>query len=106
MRILSCTAFCCVIDLSFLFRLLSQLNEKEREYQELLRNSVQRKQEQIDELKTAQTTEGKVVCLFFKSRQFVTSILIAQELWYWCQVSLIVCVEDLCRFFFWITSYA
>uniref|UniRef100_A0A3Q3X845 Protein kinase domain-containing protein n=1 Tax=Mola mola TaxID=94237 RepID=A0A3Q3X845_MOLML len=30
--------------------LLTQLNEKEREYQELLRNSVQRKQEQIDEL--------------------------------------------------------
>lgn len=46
--------------MSLLFRLLSQLNEKEREYQELLRDSVQRKQEQIDELRTAQATEGKV----------------------------------------------
>lgn len=59
MQILSRTAFCWVIDLSLLFRLLSQLNEKEREYQELLRDSVQRKQEQIDELRTAQATEGK-----------------------------------------------
>lgn len=84
--------------MSLLFRLLSQLNEKEREYQELLRDSVQRKQEQIDELRTAQATEGKG--FLFKSRQFVTSILIAQEPWYWCQVSLIVCVEDLCRVFF------
>lgn len=39
-------------------RLLSQLNEKEREYQELLRNSVQRKQEQIDALRKAAVTEG------------------------------------------------
>ncbi|XP_071392057.1 mitogen-activated protein kinase kinase kinase 5 [Centroberyx affinis] len=39
-------------------RLLSQLSEKEREYQELLRNSVQRKQEQIDTLrKTSITTD-------------------------------------------------
>ncbi|XP_041797729.1 mitogen-activated protein kinase kinase kinase 5 [Chelmon rostratus] len=37
--------------------LLSQLNEKEREYQELLRNSVQRKQEQIDALRKAAVTE-------------------------------------------------
>ncbi|XP_076594261.1 mitogen-activated protein kinase kinase kinase 5 [Chaetodon auriga] len=37
--------------------LLSQLNEKEREYQELLRNSVQRKQEQIDALRKATVTE-------------------------------------------------
>ncbi|TKS82388.1 Mitogen-activated protein kinase kinase kinase 5 [Collichthys lucidus] len=37
--------------------LLSQLNEKEREYQELLRNSVQRKQKQIDALKSAAVTE-------------------------------------------------
>uniref|UniRef100_UPI003AAD996C mitogen-activated protein kinase kinase kinase 5 n=1 Tax=Centroberyx gerrardi TaxID=166262 RepID=UPI003AAD996C len=39
-------------------RLLSQLSEKEREYQELLRNSVQRKQEQINTLrKTSITTD-------------------------------------------------
>ncbi|KAM7421278.1 hypothetical protein PAMA_015431 [Pampus argenteus] len=38
-------------------RLLSQLSEKEREYQELLRNSVQRKQEQIDVLRKAAVTE-------------------------------------------------
>ncbi|KAM7383136.1 hypothetical protein PAMP_002818 [Pampus punctatissimus] len=38
-------------------RLLSQLSEKEREYQELLRNSVQRKQEQIDALRKAAVTE-------------------------------------------------
>ncbi|XP_018555490.1 mitogen-activated protein kinase kinase kinase 5 isoform X2 [Lates calcarifer] len=38
-------------------RLLSQLNEKEREYQELLRTSVQRKQEQIDALRKAADTE-------------------------------------------------
>lgn len=49
-------------------RLLSQLNEKEREYQELLRSSVCRKQEQIDALRTAAAaTEGKMVvkCLDF-----------------------------------------
>uniref|UniRef100_A0A8C2XGQ7 mitogen-activated protein kinase kinase kinase n=1 Tax=Cyclopterus lumpus TaxID=8103 RepID=A0A8C2XGQ7_CYCLU len=40
------------------FRLLSQLNEKEREYQELLRISVQRKQEQIDALRKAANAEG------------------------------------------------
>ncbi|XP_017279278.1 mitogen-activated protein kinase kinase kinase 5 [Kryptolebias marmoratus] len=39
-------------------RLLDQLNEKEREYQELLRNSVQRKQEQINVLRTV-SDEGK-----------------------------------------------
>lgn len=38
-------------------RLLSQLSEKEREYQELLRNSVQRKQEQIDALRKASDTD-------------------------------------------------
>ncbi|XP_039974103.1 mitogen-activated protein kinase kinase kinase 5 isoform X1 [Xiphias gladius] len=38
-------------------RLLSQLSEKEREYQELLRTSVQRKQEQIDALKKTAVTE-------------------------------------------------
>ncbi|XP_035528751.1 mitogen-activated protein kinase kinase kinase 5 isoform X2 [Morone saxatilis] len=37
--------------------LLCQLNEKEREYQELLRNSVQRKQQQIDALRKAAVTE-------------------------------------------------
>lgn len=39
-------------------RLLSQLNEKEREYQELLMNSVQRKQEEIDALRKSAVTEG------------------------------------------------
>ncbi|XP_041649487.1 mitogen-activated protein kinase kinase kinase 5 [Cheilinus undulatus] len=38
-------------------RLLSQLNEKEREYQELLRNSVQRTQEQIDALRKEAVAE-------------------------------------------------
>ncbi|XP_076008745.1 mitogen-activated protein kinase kinase kinase 5 [Genypterus blacodes] len=37
-------------------RLLSQLSEKEREYQELLRGSVQRKQEQIDVLRNGTVT--------------------------------------------------
>lgn len=46
------------------FRLLSQLNEKEREYQELLRNSVQRKQEQIDALRKAAVTEGNFLGFF------------------------------------------
>ncbi|XP_074540112.1 mitogen-activated protein kinase kinase kinase 5 [Halichoeres trimaculatus] len=39
-------------------RLLSQLNEKEREYQELLKNSMQRKQTQIDALRKADIAEG------------------------------------------------
>ena len=47
------------------FRLLTMLNEKEREYQELLRNSVQRKQEQIDELRTTAVTKGKFFVAFF-----------------------------------------
>ncbi|XP_034088807.1 mitogen-activated protein kinase kinase kinase 5 [Gymnodraco acuticeps] len=38
-------------------RLLSQLHEKESEYQELLRNSVRRKQEQMDALMKAAATE-------------------------------------------------
>uniref|UniRef100_UPI0037E78037 mitogen-activated protein kinase kinase kinase 5 n=1 Tax=Semicossyphus pulcher TaxID=241346 RepID=UPI0037E78037 len=43
-------------------RLLSQLNEKETEYQELLKNSVQRKQEQIDTLRKAAVAEdGELV---------------------------------------------
>ncbi|XP_056141892.1 mitogen-activated protein kinase kinase kinase 5 isoform X2 [Lampris incognitus] len=37
-------------------RLLCQLSEKEREYQELLRNSLQRKQQQIDTLRKAPVT--------------------------------------------------
>ncbi|KAM8735760.1 mitogen-activated protein kinase kinase kinase 5 isoform 1-T1 [Acanthopagrus schlegelii] len=37
--------------------LLTQLSEKEREYQELLRSSVQRKQEQIDALRKAAVAE-------------------------------------------------
>uniref|UniRef100_A0AAQ6AGG1 mitogen-activated protein kinase kinase kinase n=1 Tax=Amphiprion ocellaris TaxID=80972 RepID=A0AAQ6AGG1_AMPOC len=44
-----------------LYKLLSQLSEKEREYQELLRNTVQKKQEQIDALRKAAVTEGTVV---------------------------------------------
>nr|XP_019948226.1 PREDICTED: mitogen-activated protein kinase kinase kinase 5-like [Paralichthys olivaceus] len=39
-------------------RLLSQLSEKETEYQDLLRNSVQGKQEQIDALRKAAITDG------------------------------------------------
>ncbi|XP_026173435.1 mitogen-activated protein kinase kinase kinase 5 [Mastacembelus armatus] len=39
-------------------RLLSQLNEKEREYQALLRDSVQGMQQQIDTLKEATATAG------------------------------------------------
>ncbi|KAM4735918.1 mitogen-activated protein kinase kinase kinase 5 isoform 2-T2 [Anableps anableps] len=38
-------------------RLLNELSEKEREYQELLRNSVQKKQEQINELRKTFITE-------------------------------------------------
>uniref|UniRef100_A0A4W6C1K0 mitogen-activated protein kinase kinase kinase n=1 Tax=Lates calcarifer TaxID=8187 RepID=A0A4W6C1K0_LATCA len=53
------------------FRLLSQLNEKEREYQELLRTSVQRKQEQIDALRKAADTEGNVFTL---TTQLVTAM--------------------------------
>jgi len=45
------------------FRLLTQLNEKEREYQELLRISVQRKQEQIDALRKVAIAEGNVYIL-------------------------------------------
>uniref|UniRef100_A0A3Q2Q326 Mitogen-activated protein kinase kinase kinase 6 n=1 Tax=Fundulus heteroclitus TaxID=8078 RepID=A0A3Q2Q326_FUNHE len=41
-------------------RLLNELAEKEREYQELLRNSVQKKQEQIDKLKKTFIIEGEV----------------------------------------------
>nr|XP_020445845.1 mitogen-activated protein kinase kinase kinase 5-like isoform X2 [Monopterus albus] len=41
-------------------RLLSQLNEKEREYQELLRNCVHRKQEQIDALRKAEVIEASL----------------------------------------------
>ncbi|XP_054903264.1 mitogen-activated protein kinase kinase kinase 5 [Poeciliopsis prolifica] len=39
-------------------RLLNELSEKEREYQELLRGSVLKKQEQIDELRKAFIIEG------------------------------------------------
>ncbi|XP_069559918.1 mitogen-activated protein kinase kinase kinase 5 isoform X2 [Brachyistius frenatus] len=39
-------------------RLLSQLSEKEREYQELLKSSVQRKQEQIEVLRKEAVIEG------------------------------------------------
>ncbi|XP_053289085.1 mitogen-activated protein kinase kinase kinase 5 isoform X1 [Pleuronectes platessa] len=39
-------------------RLLSQLSEKEREYQDLLRSSVHRKQEQIDALRKEAITDG------------------------------------------------
>ncbi|XP_068179950.1 mitogen-activated protein kinase kinase kinase 5 isoform X2 [Antennarius striatus] len=43
--------------------LLSQLNEKEKEYQELLRNCVQRKQQQIDALrKSAAADDGGLAC--------------------------------------------
>uniref|UniRef100_A0A8C2Z466 mitogen-activated protein kinase kinase kinase n=1 Tax=Cyclopterus lumpus TaxID=8103 RepID=A0A8C2Z466_CYCLU len=42
----------------FLLFMNYQLNEKEREYQELLRISVQRKQEQIDALRKAANAEG------------------------------------------------
>lgn len=74
------------------FRLLSQLNEKEREYQELLRSSVCRKQEQIDALRTAAAaTEGKmfvkcwnfgflfVVVLQIKASRNATFIYVAYE---------------------------
>uniref|UniRef100_G3PKL6 mitogen-activated protein kinase kinase kinase n=1 Tax=Gasterosteus aculeatus aculeatus TaxID=481459 RepID=G3PKL6_GASAC len=47
--------------LSLTPRSCSALNEKEREYQQLLRNSVQRKQEQIDALRRAEVTEGNLL---------------------------------------------
>uniref|UniRef100_A0AAR2KNS5 Protein kinase domain-containing protein n=1 Tax=Pygocentrus nattereri TaxID=42514 RepID=A0AAR2KNS5_PYGNA len=53
-------------------RLLAQLNEKEKEYQELLRSSMQNKQEEIDalKLKTASESSGNFFfsflgCVFF-----------------------------------------
>uniref|UniRef100_A0A8C9XGQ4 mitogen-activated protein kinase kinase kinase n=1 Tax=Sander lucioperca TaxID=283035 RepID=A0A8C9XGQ4_SANLU len=46
-------------------RLLSQLNEKEREYQELLMNSVQRKREEIDALRKSAVTEGNFFFFLF-----------------------------------------
>uniref|UniRef100_A0A8C6UR64 mitogen-activated protein kinase kinase kinase n=1 Tax=Neogobius melanostomus TaxID=47308 RepID=A0A8C6UR64_9GOBI len=50
-------ALCC--------RLLRQLSEKEREYQELLRNSLQSKQEQIEALKgSTVNTPGKEIRMF------------------------------------------
>ncbi|XP_055359168.1 mitogen-activated protein kinase kinase kinase 5 isoform X2 [Betta splendens] len=42
-------------------RLLSQLSDKERELQELLRISLQRKQEQIDALRSAVVIKGKLI---------------------------------------------
>uniref|UniRef100_A0A8D3DHN8 mitogen-activated protein kinase kinase kinase n=1 Tax=Scophthalmus maximus TaxID=52904 RepID=A0A8D3DHN8_SCOMX len=45
---------------AFFFFLISQLSEKETEYQELLKTSVQRKQEQIDALRKTAVTEGNV----------------------------------------------
>lgn len=67
--ILSCSTFCCVMEsICCCFRLLSQLNEKEREYQELLRSSVCKKQKRIDALRTAAAApEGKTFakCLNF-----------------------------------------
>uniref|UniRef100_A0A8C7PB23 mitogen-activated protein kinase kinase kinase n=1 Tax=Oncorhynchus mykiss TaxID=8022 RepID=A0A8C7PB23_ONCMY len=43
-----------------IFRLLTQLSEKEREYQELLRNSVQRRQDQIDTTRNTSEPTGNV----------------------------------------------
>lgn len=63
------------------FRLLSQLNEKEREYQELLRTSVCRKQEQIDALRTAAAaTQGKMFVKCWNFRVFFVLVLQLQAL--------------------------
>lgn len=56
---------------SLLFsRLLVQLNEKEKEYQELLRNSVQSRQEKIDALKikTVSKSSGNTSLIYASSR--------------------------------------
>lgn len=45
------------------FRLLNHLSEKETEYQELLRNSLWRKQQQIDALRKESVNEGNVVLM-------------------------------------------
>lgn len=72
------------------FRLLSQLNEKEGEYQELLRNSVQRKQEQIDALRKAAVTEGNV---FFNHTVCHIRVDNTKTLVLFCLVGSIVCVR-------------
>ncbi|XP_034553721.1 mitogen-activated protein kinase kinase kinase 5 [Notolabrus celidotus] len=56
-------------------RLLSQLNEKEREYQELLKNSVQRKQEQIDTLRKAAVAEDGELALQKSSNPEVKTLV-------------------------------
>uniref|UniRef100_A0AAX7UVC7 mitogen-activated protein kinase kinase kinase n=1 Tax=Astatotilapia calliptera TaxID=8154 RepID=A0AAX7UVC7_ASTCA len=62
--ILGCRAFCCMLRLFVLcFRLLNHLSEKETEYQELLRNSLWRKQQQIDALRKESVNEGNVVLM-------------------------------------------
>ncbi|XP_073340974.1 mitogen-activated protein kinase kinase kinase 5 [Pagrus major] len=55
--------------------LLTQLNEKEREYQELLRSSVQRKQEQIDALRKAAVTEDGGLASQTKSNPEVKALV-------------------------------
>lgn len=55
------------------FRLLTQLNEKEREYQELLRISVQRKQEQIDTLRKVAIAEGNVYILTTRMHRWLNT---------------------------------
>uniref|UniRef100_A0AAX7V776 mitogen-activated protein kinase kinase kinase n=1 Tax=Astatotilapia calliptera TaxID=8154 RepID=A0AAX7V776_ASTCA len=74
--ILGCRAFCCMLRLFVLcFRLLNHLSEKETEYQELLRNSLWRKQQQIDALRKESVNEGNVVLM----PKLVTILLLAHE---------------------------
>ncbi|XP_056300288.1 mitogen-activated protein kinase kinase kinase 5 isoform X2 [Pseudoliparis swirei] len=56
-------------------RLLTQLNEKEREYQELLRISVQRKQEQIDALRKAAIAEDGGLSTWKSSKPEVKALV-------------------------------
>uniref|UniRef100_A0A665TG25 mitogen-activated protein kinase kinase kinase n=1 Tax=Echeneis naucrates TaxID=173247 RepID=A0A665TG25_ECHNA len=59
-----CLCFLLSDDGRLCFRLLSQLSEKEREYQELLRFTIQRKQERIDALrKVTAINEGNFLFL-------------------------------------------
>ncbi|TNN89086.1 Mitogen-activated protein kinase kinase kinase 5 [Liparis tanakae] len=56
-------------------RLLTRLNEKEREYQELLRISVQRKQEQIDALRKAAIAEDGGLSTWKSSKPEVKALV-------------------------------
>uniref|UniRef100_A0A665TDB8 mitogen-activated protein kinase kinase kinase n=1 Tax=Echeneis naucrates TaxID=173247 RepID=A0A665TDB8_ECHNA len=69
-----CLCFLLSDDGRLCFRLLSQLSEKEREYQELLRFTIQRKQERIDALRKV-TAINEGLLLFFLSRGWLVILI-------------------------------